>query len=75
MATKKKQTANSEFMSALHKVVKKHNFIGTITVKKAKKSAMTDDCEDCPQGTTPTTIQIKHPGGSIEIKCLCKKTA
>jgi hypothetical protein len=74
MATKKKQTANSELMSALHKIVKKHGFLGTITVKKVTKSAMMNDCDDCPAGTTPTTIQIKHPDGSIEILCVCKKT-
>ena len=73
MATKKKQAANSELMNALQKMVKKHDFRGTITVKKATKSAMTDDCDDCPAGTTPTTIQIKHPDGTIEIKCVCKK--
>jgi hypothetical protein len=73
MATKKKQTTNSDLMSALHKIVKKHEFLGTITVKKATKATMTDDCEDCPDGTVPTTIQIKHPDGTIEIKCVCHK--
>jgi len=72
MATKKKTPENSGLMSALHKVVKKHKFLGTITVKKATKKVMTDDCENCPEGTKPTEIQIKHPDGSVEITCVCR---